>query len=64
MNPFSELILSNAYGILPILVFLSSEKFCVIVPVQVKLPVLFAPNIILLVVPPLAYQRNEPLDLL
>jgi hypothetical protein len=47
------------------LVFLiSSEKFCVIVPVQVKLPVLFAPNIILLVVPPLAYQRNEPLDLL
>jgi hypothetical protein len=41
VNPFSELILSNAYGILPILVFLiSSEKFCVIVPVQVKLPVL------------------------
>jgi hypothetical protein len=40
VNPFSELILSNAYGILPILVFnLSSEKFCVIVPVQ-ELPVL------------------------
>jgi hypothetical protein len=42
VNPFSELILSNAYGILPILVLISHEKFCVIVPVQVKLPVLFA----------------------
>jgi hypothetical protein len=64
VNPFSELILSNAYGITYFSFNLSSEKFCVIVPVQVKLPVLFAPNIILLVVPPLAYQRNEPLDLL